>query len=170
MISARFALRWTIVGLLCALLLVAAAFLLRLSWTPSPASRPITLAELAAAAEMPLDAHGQGSQIISGTTVLLMLQPYPARVGVTSTLTLVAVPAAVPTSSDGRPVTNTNPTLYVASIGKSDAREYAVPVQPDQSYTVSGIFFPNPGTYRVRVDVYVGDDTPANILLTVVAQ
>jgi hypothetical protein len=164
MISARFALRWTIIGLLCALLLVAAAFLLRLSRTSAPAPRPITLADLAASAEMPLDARGQGSQIISGTTVLLSLQPYPARAGVPNSLTLVA------TSSDGRPVTNINPTLYVSSVGKSGGSEYAVPTQPDQSYVISGTFFPNPGTYRVRVDVYVGDDTPANILLTVVAR
>ncbi len=163
MISARFALRWTAVGLLCALLLVAAAFLLRYSQRPAPSPHLVTVDDLAAAAEMPLNAQGQGTQIISNTTLVLTLQPYPARAGVTGTLSLVA------TSPDGRPATYVSPTLYIASVGRSGDREYPMPVQPDRSFAAAGVLFPTEASYRVRVGVYVGDDTPASILLTVPA-
>ena len=169
MITARFALRWIAIGLLCAAVLVTVAALLALTRPPAPAPRgnaprAVSFDELAAAMELPLDRSGAGTQIISNTMLTLKLQPYPAQAGVTSTLTLVALDPA------GKPADYANPSLTVASIGRSDGREFAMPWQADGSYTATGILFPEPGAWRVRVDAYVGDDTPANMIVSVQAR
>jgi hypothetical protein len=164
MISARFALRWTVVGLLCATALVMLAALTSTLRAPAPTPRPVSFEALVAGMEMPLDASGSGTQIISNTTLSLRLQPYPARAGVISTLTLVALDQA------GKPAGYVTPDLMVADVGKSDGQEFTMPRQPDGSYTATGILFPQPGSWRVRVDAYVGDDTPANIIMTIQAK
>ncbi len=164
MISARFALRWTVVGLLCMAALVMLAALASTLRAPAPTPRPVSFEALVAGMELPLDAGGSGTQIISNTTLSLRLQPYPARAGVTSTLTLVALDQA------GKPAGYVNPSLRVADVGKSDGQEFTMPRQPDGSYVATGVLFPQPGSWRVRVDAYVGDDTPANIIMTVQAK
>jgi hypothetical protein len=164
--SPRFALRWSLIGLACAGVLVAAAWLLsRLQPAPATqAPQSVSVDALLAAAEMPLDANGVGTQIISGTTFTLRLAPYPARASQTATVTLVALAA------NGIPAVNVNPALTIAQTGRADVREFAMLALPDHSYQAAGVLFPQPGAWRVRVDVYVGDPTPANILLTVNTQ
>ena len=162
MASPRFALRWTLIGILCASLLVGLAVLVATMRPPAPARRALSFDDLAAAAEMPLDTSGRGTQIISNTTLVLSLQPYPVSANVTSTLTLIAI------EPGGQPARQANPTLYIAQVGRPAEAEYAFSPQADGSYAVD-FRYPAAGQYRVRVDVYVGDSTPASMLLSVSA-
>jgi hypothetical protein len=162
--SPRFALRWTLVGLVCALVIVLlGALLFRLS-PPPPTPPQVSIDDLMAAALMPLDERGMGTQVISGTTLSFKLSPYPARATITSTVTLVAI------ASHGQTPALVTPTLYVAQASQPSTREFPMLLQDDGSYVAAGVLFPQPGPWRVRVDVYVGDATPANMLIAVEAR
>jgi hypothetical protein len=166
MIDARFALRWTAIGLACAAILVALAMLLSTWHAQAPAATPrsISYEAFVAGMEMPLDANGAGTQVMSNITLSFRLQPYPARAGVTTTLVLVAMDQA------GKLVGDVAPSLRVADAGESDGQEYSMPRQQDGSYVATGMFFPQAGNWRIRVDAYMGDDIPANIITSVQAK
>jgi hypothetical protein len=162
--SYRFALRWTAIGLVCALAILVAAFALKaMCPAPVPITQQVSFDALVAAEEMPLDANGTGTQIISGTILSLKLQPYPPRASVPVTLTLIAI------SPNGRNSTTVTPTLMIQSDNQPGIKEYALALQPDRTYTYHGVLFPDPGAWHLRLDVYVGDEIPANMLLTVKA-
>jgi hypothetical protein len=163
MISARFTLRWTLVALICAAALVMAAAWLSSLRAPAP-PRAVSFDALAKGMEMPLDASGAGTQIISNTTLMLRIEPYPVRAGVTSSLTLVALDPA------GKPAAYVAPDVQVADAGRSDGLTFPMPRQADGSYVAMGVLFPSAGDWRVRVNASVGDEMPANIILTVPAK
>jgi hypothetical protein len=163
-VSLRFALRWTFVGLLCALALVAAGVVLSALRPPPPQAQPVTIDDLMAAAFMPLDSGGLGTQVISGTTFYFRLSPYPPRSMAPATVILVAI------GPDGRTPTAVTPTLYVAQPGEEAAREYVMPRLADQSYAIRSAFFPRPGPWRLRLDVHVGGAEPVNMLIAVEAR
>ncbi len=161
--GSRFALRWTLIALACALVLLTAAVALRLA-RPAPVATPTriyNIDDLLAAGEMRFDANGAGTQIISGTILTLKLAPYPPRSAVTSTVTLVAL------MSDGTPAETANPTLMVAPSGQVASEEYPLKHRIGGVYDAAGVFFPTGGSWHMRVDVYVGDDIPSNMLMTV---
>ena len=161
----RFALRWTLVALACALVLLAAAIALRLA-RPAPFATPTrvyNIDDLLAAGEMRFDANGTATQIISGTILTLKLAPYPPRSAVSSTLTLVAL------RQGGRPAGDANPRLTVAPAGQADPQTYAMSPRGSGVYQAAGVFFPSPAAWRLRVNVYVGDDIPASMLATIQA-
>jgi hypothetical protein len=113
---------------------------------------------------MPLDERGGGTQIISNTTLALLVQPYPPRASVVSTITLVAIAAG------GKPFLAVNPSVLISDDAHPEPREFALRPNTDGSFAVSEVLMPLPGEYRVRVDAYLGDPTPANILFTLRAQ
>ena len=163
----RFALRWTAIALACFLPALAIAFFLHnlAIQQPQPQQRPrVSIDLLMTAAEMPLDAAGGGTQIISGTTVTFKLQPYPPVSFVTSTVTLMAV------APDGKPATAASPVLYVTRPGEAGERQFLLESPSGGAYFASGVFFPSSGTWRLRIDVNVGDDVPAMMLLTLNAK
>jgi hypothetical protein len=126
---------------------------------PQPRQQ-VSIALLAAAAEMPLDATGSGTQIISGTTLTFKLQPYPPLSTVTSTVILLAI------APDGKPATAAAPVLNVKGSGQDGEHDFPFAPLPGGAYSATGVFFPSPGLWRLRVDVYVGDDIPAMMLVT----
>lgn len=163
--TSRFALRWTLIGLAAVLPLLALAYLLSILRPEPPlVQRSVSVDNLLAAVEMPLDERGGGTQIISNTTLVLLVQPYPPRASVVSTITLVAI------SAGGQPYTAVNPSVLISDDTHAEPREYALRANPDGSFAVSEVLMPAPGEYRVRVDAYLGDPTPANILFTLRAQ
>ncbi|MCL4506404.1 MAG: hypothetical protein M1434_09095 [Chloroflexi bacterium] len=162
----RFALRWTLIGLVSALVLVAAAVALRLA-RPVPAPPPArvySVDDLLSATEMRFDVDGVGTQIISGTILTLKLAPYPPRSAVTSTVTLVAL------TSDGKPAETANPTLTIAPSGQAASQTFPLAHQTGGIYEATGILFPTAGSWHMRVDVYLGDDIPSSMLMTVNAR
>lgn len=161
----RFAVRWTLIGLLAVLPLLALAYLLSLLQpAPPSALRKVSVDDLLSAAEMPLDATGSGTQIISGTTLTLQVQPYPPPASVVSTVTLVAI------TSDGKLFRAANPRLWVTLSSESEPREYPMLLRDEGSYSASGMLLPTRGQYRMRVDVYLGDPVPANMIFSVQAR
>ena len=161
----RFALRWTAIALACFLPVLAVGFLLHNLAIQQAQQRPrVSIDLLMAAAEMPLDAAGGGTQIISGTTLTFKLQPYPPVSFVTSTVTLMAV------APDGKPATAASPVLYVTRPGEAGERQFLLAPLSGGAYSASGVFFPSSGTWRMRIDVNVGDDVPAMMLLTLNAK
>lgn len=158
----RFALRWTVIGLICFVGILAVAFLLRtLSPRSAEPAQRVSLDALAAAAEMPFDKTGSGTQIISDTVLTLKLQPYPAQSSVPSTVTLAVV------SPNGSAGMNAEPVLAVKNADGANAREYVMLPVAGGLYSASGNLFPTAGTWRIRVVVKVGDDVPAMMLATV---
>jgi hypothetical protein len=95
---------------------------------------------------------------------MLKLEPYPARAAVPSTITLVAV------APDGRSPANVSPVLSLAAPAQVDPREFQMQQQSGHSYIAHGVLFPQPGPWRIRVDVHVGDSTPASMLTSVDAR
>ena len=158
----RFALRWTAVSLLCFLVLLTIAFVLRnLAAQQTGHQQIVSIYALADAAEMPLNANGSGTQIISGTTVTLKLQPYPALSAVASTVTLSMV------SPDGHPVQSTTPQFIVRQTGIAAVRTFPLTQLPGGVYTASGVLFPAAGVWNLRIDINVGDQVPAMMLVNV---
>ena len=159
--SYRFTLRWTLVGLLCAACLLGIGVFIEELRPAPPVQQQVSIDDLMAAGEMPMSEQGTGMQVINGTTLALKLDPYPARASVPATLTLVTIPSTGRAQAEGAPV------LLVAPVAQVDAREFVMARQADQSYAAQGVFFPQPGRWRLRVDVNVGDDTPASMMTTV---
>ena len=161
----RFAVRWTLIGLLAAFPLLALAYILSLLQSaPQPAPQSVSVNDLLSAVEMRLDANGTGTQIISETILTLRLQPYPVRSSDITTVTLVAL------TSNGKFWPAANPTLWVTQSSAGEPRAYPMSARPEGSYSVAGKLLPSPGQYRMRVDVYLGDDMPANLIFTLPSQ
>ena len=162
----RFAFRWTIIGLVSAMVLVAAAVALRLARPAPPPvpTRTVSVEDLLSGIEMRFDANGVGTQIINGTILTLKLEPYPPRSAVTNTVTLVAL------TSGGEPAEAVNPKLIVAPSGQTELRTFPLTYHSNGAYDAAGEFFPTAGSWHMRVDVYVGDDIPASMLTTINAR
>lgn len=163
--SPQFALRWTLIALLCAVVIVGLGVLLSfLQPVSAPPPRQVTVDDLMAAVEMPLSPEGAGMQIISGTTLAFKLEPYPARASEQATVTLIAI------APDGHTPAEVAPVLWVAPPATVEMREFTMTLRPEGGYAASGVFFPQPGPWRLRVDVNVGDNVPTSMLTTIEAR
>jgi hypothetical protein len=92
------------------------------------------------------------------------LSPYPVQVNAPSTVTLVALD----------PKTNTikvvTPTLEIAPLVEVEGASYEMKSDAAGSTTAGGIFFPEPGEYRLRIRIDLGTDEPYTMLIAVDAR
>ncbi len=167
----RFTLRWTIIGLVSFLPLVIASIILaNLAYVRQQAQPRASINDeyfrevIGASAEMPLSATGSGTQMISGTTVCLQIQPFPvvASNGAITTMTLSVV------TPDGHPALSASPELtFHARTPTEHDRTYTFTQLPGGVYRISGVFFTAPGQSHMRIDVNIGDAIPAPMIFTV---
>lgn len=159
----RIALRWIVVALIAATLLVlAAAGLARLR--PRDFSSSAELQVPVESIALPLDAYGSGAQVIGPANLNLKLDPYPPRAGDSITLTLVAL------DRTSQALMTITPTLSVAEPVAVEGTDYVLTRQVNGAYVARGRFFPRPGQWRLRLAIDFGSDEPYRILALVEAK
>ena len=164
--SPRLALRFILLSLILAGLLMGAAVILngRLRLSQPAASIPSLEQQLASMA-MKLDADGIGSQVISGTHISVRLAPYPPMAGQPSTLSIVG-------SLPNGQLALITPTLYITS----DAADAPIPQQltpsrqPGGDYLAQAILFAKPGLWRTRIGFYLNPTDLSSVVLLVQAR
>jgi hypothetical protein len=162
----RNAFRWIVVALIAASMLIVAAIVLnRLALNDQNAQPAVVTVQVPASnMALPLDASGAGMQIIPDAILTVKLSPFPAQANVTSTLTLVALDPAT------KAVKVVTPTLEIAPLIEVEGATYAMKSDAAGSYTAGGIFFPDPGEYRLRIRIDLGTDQPYSMLIAVEAR
>jgi hypothetical protein len=161
----RNAFRWIIVALIAASMLIVAAIVLnRLALNVQSAQPAVVTVQVPASnMALPLD-DGGGMQIIPDAILSVKLSPYPVQVNAPSTVTLVALD----------PKTNTikvvTPTLEIAPLVEVEGASYEMKSDAAGSTTAGGIFFPEPGEYRLRIRIDLGTDEPYTMLIAVDAR
>ncbi|MFC1464629.1 MAG: hypothetical protein ACFLMY_07260 [Candidatus Brachytrichaceae bacterium NZ_4S206] len=160
---ARIALRWMIVALITASLLLVAAIALARWQVQRDAARAVELQVPLDGIAVPLDANGLGSQTIEPAELSIKLDPYPPRASAPVTLTLVAVDRR---TGDVMTVT---PTLSVAEPTQVEGNDYPMVKQSNGAYVVSGALFPKPGSWRLRLHIDFGAVEPYRMLALVEA-
>lgn len=159
----RNAFRWIVVALVAASMLIVAAIVLnRLAANQQPAT--VTLQVPASNMAVPLDASGVGTQIIPEAILSVKLSPFPAQANVTSTLALVALD---PRTHAVKVVT---PTLEIAPLVDVNGATFEMKSDAAGSQSAGGIFFPEPGEYRLRLRIDLGTAEPYSMLIAVVAK
>jgi hypothetical protein len=161
---ARIALRWVIVALIAASLLLIAAIALSRLQMQRDAARAVELQVPLDSIAVPLSADGIGAQVIEPAELRVKLAPYPPQAGAPATLTLVALDRK--TGS----LMMVTPTLSVAALTQVEGLEYPMTRQSNGAYTISGILFPKPGPWRVRVSIDFGAEEPYRMLALVQAK
>lgn len=138
------------------------AFFIGALTTPAPTptqSELVKLAEVqAASAPIRLDAHGIGTQVISGTAITIKLEPFPVTANQAVTITLV------PLTVQSLQVTDIRPALGVAPLGSTGVVAYPMTRRPDGAYSTSGTLFPSPGLWRARI-IFTIDGVPDFVTL-----
>lgn len=159
----RNALRWIVVALVAASMLIVAAIVLNRLALNVQSAQPATLDVQVPASNMllPLDASGAGMQIIPEAILSVKLSPYPSQVNAPGTLTLVALD---PQTNAIKTIT---PTLEIAPLIEVEGATYEMKRDAAGSYTAGGIFFPQSGEYRLRVRIDLGTDEPYSMLIAV---
>jgi hypothetical protein len=153
---ARIALRIILLALVAAsLLVIATIVLVRLAPPPAVLTQQVPLDTLA----VPLDANGNGMQVLDNAVLSVRIAPYPSAVGQPVTVTLVALDRA-----SGATMSVT-PTLSVAEIGQVDGVDRLMAREPSGAYAVSDVLFPRAGAWRSRVRVDFGTGEPYSMLL-----
>ena len=158
------ALRWILVALLAASLLLAAAVALSRLRLQIETAQEAEVQSPVESIAVPLDARGLGSQTIERAELNLRLDPYPPRAGMPATLTLVAV------DRTARAVMTITPTLEVAEATQAEGANFAATRQDNGAYVVTGRLFPRPGPWRLRLTIDFGADEPYRMLALVEAQ
>lgn len=159
----RNALRWIVVALIAAsLLIVATIAVSRLAQNTSPTTA--TLQVPASNMAVLLDTNGAGTQIIPAAILSVKLSPFPAQANVNSTLTLVALD---PQTNAIKVIT---PTLEIAPVVEVAGETFAMKSDAAGSFNASGIFFPQPSEYRLRMRIDLGTDEPYSMLIAVEAR
>ena len=165
-VSSRLALRFILLSLILAVLLMGIAVVLngRLQKLQQGAATPSLEMQLASMA-MKLDANGLGSQVISGTQISVKLAPYPVQAGQVSALSVVAI------SPLGQLVMIT-PTLYVASNSPDivDAKEFTLTHKNSGGYLAQVMLFDKPGAWQARIGFYLNATETSNVILLIEAQ
>ncbi|WP_169237941.1 hypothetical protein [Candidatus Roseilinea sp. NK_OTU-006] len=161
---ARIALRWVIVALIAASLLLVAGIALTRMQVQRGVARAVQLSVPLDNMVVPLNADGVGAQVIELAALGIKLDPYPPRAGAPATVTLVALDRAA-----GRVMTIT-PTLSVAEPTDVEGRDYPMVPQGNGAYVASGVFFPRPGVWRLRAHIDFGVAEPYRMLALVEAQ
>jgi hypothetical protein len=162
----RNAFRWIIVALIAASMLIVAAIVLnRLALNVQSAQPAVVTVQVPASnMALPLDEDGAGMQIIPDAILSVKLSPYPVQVNVPSTLTLVALD---PKTKAIKVIT---PTLEIAPLVEVEGATYEMKNDVAGSTTAGGIFFPEPGEYRLRIRIDLGTDEPYTMLIAVDAR
>ncbi len=149
-----------------AVLLIGITFVLR---EMQPAAE-MTLTQIPVnTSAMPLDENGIGSQTISGTQIAVRLSPYPASSDPTASSTLRMI-VTQPNTITLKVVT---PTLFLASQSvdtRFSVTQTAMRHEPDGSYSAQGHFFPQPGGWRLRIELMLDEDDPYSVIVLVNAQ
>ncbi len=161
---ARIALRWVIVALIAASLLLVAGIALARLQMQRDVARAVELQVPLDSIAVPLGADGVGTQIIEPAVLSIKLEPYLPRAGAPATVTLVVLDRKA-----GRLMTIT-PTLSVAEPTQVEGRDYPMVPQRNGAYVVSGAFFPRPGVWRLRVHIDFGAAEPYRMLALVEAK
>lgn len=161
---ARIALRWVIVALIAASLLLVVGIALARLQAQRDIARAVELQVPLDSIVVPLSADGVGAQVIEPATLSIRLDPYPPRAGALATVTLVALDRKA-----GRVMTIT-PTLSIAEPTQVEGRDYPMAPQGNGAYVVSGVFFPRPGPWRLRVHIDFGATEPYRMLALVEAK
>ncbi len=158
---ARIALKWIIVALVAASLLVGATVVLtRLQAQRTTTSVQVPIGSLA----LPLDQNGIGTQYLPSAILSVKLSPYPPRANTPSSLTLIALD---PTTKMVKEIT---PTLSVADLLLVGGNDYPMPRTTSGAYEATGSFFAESGEWRVRVRIDLGEREPYSMLMVVQAQ
>jgi len=108
---------------------------------------------------LPLDERGIGAQVIAPASLTAHLTPYPPRAGQPVTLTLVVVDRTT-----GR-VLPIQTQLEVSEWAQTDGHSFAATRQESGAYVFSGLFFPWPGKWRLRLTIDFGDGQPYRTLM-----
>ncbi len=161
---ARIALRWVVVALVAASFFLAATIALSRLRLQHEAARAVELQVPVDSIAVPLDARGVGVQTIAPAELSLKLDPYPPRAGDPTTLTLVAL------DRNARTLLIITPTLSVAALTQVDGVEHPMLRQDNGAYAFTGLLFPTPGRWRLRVSIDFGVDAPYRMLALVEAQ
>jgi hypothetical protein len=101
-----------------------------------------------------------GYQGIAGLQLTYRLSPYPPRAGQPAELTLIAFD---PAAGAARAVT---PTLEIAPEARVDGATFPFEPQPGGAYVAGGVFFPEPGVWRMRVPLRLfADENYTTVML-----
>lgn len=160
----RIALRWVIVALIAASLLLVVAIALTRWQAQRDAAGMVELQIPLDSIAVPLSADGVGTQIIEPAELSIRLDPYPPRASAPATLTLVALDRKT------RDLMVITPTLSVAEPAQVDGVAYPMVRQSSGAYIASGVFFPKPGLWRLRVSIDFGVMEPYRMLALIEAQ
>jgi len=155
-------LRWILVALLAAsgLLVVGIGLARWQAQATLQVDLPVPIDTIA----MPLDEHGVGSQVIAPAGLTVRLTPYPPRAGQPATLTLVVVERASGSLMD------VQPHLVVSKWAQPEGRRFAAVRRAVGDYVFSGLFFPQPGRWQLRLAIDFGDGRPYRTLVLVEAK
>jgi hypothetical protein len=155
---ARIALKWIVVALVAASLLLVAAIALARLRPALPTTITLTQVPVDNIA-VPLDAAGAGMQVLEDVSLSLKLAPYPPRAGVESSLTIVAIDRATQAI---RPIT---PTLEVAALDAVSGESFEMQADVSGAHSATDQFFPAAGEWRMRVLVDFGAAEPHSVLI-----
>jgi len=158
---ARNALKWIIVALVIASLLVGATVVLTRLQTQQ-ATTPVQVPVESIA--LPLDQNGIGTQYLSSAILSVKLSPYPPRANTPSSLTLIALDPRT------QAVKEITPTLSVADLSLVEGNDYAMKRTVSGAYEASGNFFAQAGKWRVRIRIDLGEREPYSIPMVVEAR
>lgn len=157
----RNAVRWVVVALIAASMLIVAAMMLSRLAAGSQPPASVDVQVPASNMALPLDASGAGMQIIPEAVLSVKLSPYPPQGNAPSTLTLVALD---PKTQVVKLIT---PTLEIAPLADVDGVTFAMKKDAAGSHTAGGVFFPQAGEYRLRIHIDLGTAEPYSMLIVV---
>lgn len=142
--NARIALRFIIAALLLGALVVAAsAWVGRLSASLAPASPPLQIR-----LDMPLDAHGRGSQRVANVELTYAVEPFPVRVGAP---VRVRVSAQDLRPGSSRTITGTLETAPLEGPVDGTITEF---IRGADGAFAAAAHFAAPGEYRLRARLW----------------
>jgi hypothetical protein len=156
-------LRWIIVALCAALCLLGTGIGLA-RWQSRFVSQQVSVPVPMDTIALPLDEHGVGGQVIAPARLTVRLMPYPPPAGQPVTLTLVVV------DRFSGAVLRVQPYLEVSEWTQTDGQGYAAVRHASGAYIFSGLQFPQPGRWRLRLTIDFGTDQPYRTLILVDAR
>lgn len=153
---ARIALRYILIALIAAsLLLIATIALVRLAPPPTSITQQVPIDSIAVA----LDANGAGMQVLDNAILSVSLLPHPPRAGEPVTVTLVAIDRATGATM------SVTPTLSVAEAGLVEGQDVLMARDAGGAYVATGALFPAPGEWRARVRVDFGAESDYSMIM-----
>jgi hypothetical protein len=153
---ARIALRYILIALIAASLLVIATIaLVRLAPLPTTITQQVPIDSIAVA----LDANGAGTQVLDDAILAVSVLPYPPRAGQPVTITLVALDRVTGATM------MVTPTLSVADADLVEGSDIPLARDAGGAYAATGALFPAPGEWRARVRVDFGAEADYSMIV-----